>query len=589
MALISPILDDRTYEQLREELVRRIPVYTPEWTNHNESDPGIALLELFAYLGEAVLFRFNQIPDATKVAFLRLLGVAPRTARPGDTPWSPTNTELPAGVPIPARQRGQGGRGLVLGPSRCAGVAARHVWPRARPARPRRPPAPRTTAATTPGAGWSWGPWRRRRSTTPRWSLPIPLAQDAKPLDVTSTVDQKLWIALLRKEKTDLSKLSGRGVFFGISFDAPVAPDFDLLKLKDPSNPEDADTYGSDLLADPPPMLWRLWNGPPAKAGDDDTFTNLEVGSDTTRGLTATGVVEILLPERLPGIGDPLDPRLGARESPPPLPDEKQAEKVVAWLQASRPVVDHVNDVIGKVSWVGINVVEVQQSRKATPELLGIGTGDTDQRYPLAHNPVLPGTVQLQVQERDDWVPWREVEPYAVTRPNDLTFTLDAASGSISFTGYRVPQPGQQIRVLTYDYSAGLAGNVAAGAISEFPTVSGLKDVGNRIPAAGGADPARLTDALKEIPATVHRRERAVIAEDFSDFAREVDGVGARGDAAAAAPRYADHRCQGRGQRCGVPARSTSTTRTRQNPTSRFCAASPATSTSGVWSPPRCT
>ena len=40
MALISPILDNRTFEQLREELVSRIPVYTPEWTDHNESDPG---------------------------------------------------------------------------------------------------------------------------------------------------------------------------------------------------------------------------------------------------------------------------------------------------------------------------------------------------------------------------------------------------------------------------------------------------------------------------------------------------------------------------------------------------------------------
>ena len=59
MALISPILDNRTFEQLRDELVNRIPVYTPEWTDFNESEPGIALLELFAYLGEALLFRFN--------------------------------------------------------------------------------------------------------------------------------------------------------------------------------------------------------------------------------------------------------------------------------------------------------------------------------------------------------------------------------------------------------------------------------------------------------------------------------------------------------------------------------------------------
>jgi len=42
--------------------VRRIPVYSPEWTDHNASDPGITLIELFAFLGENLLFRFNQIP-----------------------------------------------------------------------------------------------------------------------------------------------------------------------------------------------------------------------------------------------------------------------------------------------------------------------------------------------------------------------------------------------------------------------------------------------------------------------------------------------------------------------------------------------
>ena len=67
MPLPTPILDDRSWQQLRDELVRRIPVYNPEWTDHNPSDPGITLLELFAYLGETLLFRFNQIPEATRL------------------------------------------------------------------------------------------------------------------------------------------------------------------------------------------------------------------------------------------------------------------------------------------------------------------------------------------------------------------------------------------------------------------------------------------------------------------------------------------------------------------------------------------
>jgi len=41
-----PQLDDRSYDDLRRELVRRIPVHSPEWTDHNPSDPGLTLLEL---------------------------------------------------------------------------------------------------------------------------------------------------------------------------------------------------------------------------------------------------------------------------------------------------------------------------------------------------------------------------------------------------------------------------------------------------------------------------------------------------------------------------------------------------------------
>src|SRR3954447_7652506 len=100
MALISPILDGRSYQQLRGGVLRRIPLYTKEWTDYNAAGPGIALLELFAYLGESVLYRFNQIPETTKIEFLRLLGVQPRPARPARTIVAAT-TEVAAGVPIP--------------------------------------------------------------------------------------------------------------------------------------------------------------------------------------------------------------------------------------------------------------------------------------------------------------------------------------------------------------------------------------------------------------------------------------------------------------------------------------------------------
>jgi hypothetical protein len=56
MPLPRPILDDRSYEQLRDERIRRIPVDNREWTDHDPRNPGITLVELFVFLGEELLY-----------------------------------------------------------------------------------------------------------------------------------------------------------------------------------------------------------------------------------------------------------------------------------------------------------------------------------------------------------------------------------------------------------------------------------------------------------------------------------------------------------------------------------------------------
>ena len=68
-------LDDRTFDDLVEECLLRIPRYCPEWTNYNPSDPGITIIELFAWLTDQMLLRFNQVPRRNYVAFLELLGI----------------------------------------------------------------------------------------------------------------------------------------------------------------------------------------------------------------------------------------------------------------------------------------------------------------------------------------------------------------------------------------------------------------------------------------------------------------------------------------------------------------------------------
>lgn len=76
MPLFSPQLDDRSFDQLMEEAKRRAVQSCPEWTDFSPSDPGVVLLELFAYLTESMIYRLNRLPQKAYVEFLRLMGVA---------------------------------------------------------------------------------------------------------------------------------------------------------------------------------------------------------------------------------------------------------------------------------------------------------------------------------------------------------------------------------------------------------------------------------------------------------------------------------------------------------------------------------
>lgn len=80
MSLPVPNLDDRRFQDLVDEAKRLIPLYCPEWTNHNVSDPGVALIELFAWMTEMTIFRLNQVPDAYFTHMLNLIGFEPFAA-----------------------------------------------------------------------------------------------------------------------------------------------------------------------------------------------------------------------------------------------------------------------------------------------------------------------------------------------------------------------------------------------------------------------------------------------------------------------------------------------------------------------------
>ena len=75
MTLPEIQLDDRRFQDLVSEARQRIHRTCPEWTEHNVSDPGITLIELFAWMTEMTIYRLNRVPDKLHVALLELLGV----------------------------------------------------------------------------------------------------------------------------------------------------------------------------------------------------------------------------------------------------------------------------------------------------------------------------------------------------------------------------------------------------------------------------------------------------------------------------------------------------------------------------------
>src|SRR5947209_10320773 len=75
------VLDDLRFQELVSEARTRIARHSPEWTEHNVSDPGITLIELFAWFTDILVYRVDRVPDRLHRALLELVGVTP--AQPG--------------------------------------------------------------------------------------------------------------------------------------------------------------------------------------------------------------------------------------------------------------------------------------------------------------------------------------------------------------------------------------------------------------------------------------------------------------------------------------------------------------------------
>src|SRR3954447_2292386 len=486
MPLPQPILDDRSYQQLRDELVRRIPVYAPEWTDYEPSDPGVTLIELFAFLGENLLFRFNQIPESTKLQFLRLLDVPLRPAAPASGFVAFTTTTV-GGALVEQRTTLRAGSTPFETKDE---VDVRPLSLRAVGRLSRGAPQP---GEETEFATRAWDARRRMPGVgtgeAPEYYATQVLGEDpaapgATALDLETAVDGILWVPVLGEQ-------AAKNALAHAILNIGYVPDEEVPSMADvdacPGLPERSVTRS---------VVWQASTG--TIDGAKPRYVTLGHVGDTTNALSRSGVVRLELPHdpTTLDVFRPDDPDAAGTGELPPEIDAKLEEKLLFWLRAFRAD----GGKLGRVLWVGANAAEAEQVQQASPEFLGTGTGDAGQKATLVNRPVIPRSVGLEVEESTGWTRWQEVDTFAASAEGDRHYVLDPEAGEVRFgDGVRglAPQIGQRIRATGYRYGGGLAGNVPPKALQKIDSssVSGVK-VSNPLPMRGGAEDEPIATAL---------------------------------------------------------------------------------------------
>ena len=106
MTLVAPNLDDRRFQDLVDDAKRLVQQRCPDWTDHNVSDPGVTLIETFAFMTDQLLYRLNRVPDRLYIKFLELVGLRLRPPSPALVPvtfW--LSASMPTGMLVPAGTR----------------------------------------------------------------------------------------------------------------------------------------------------------------------------------------------------------------------------------------------------------------------------------------------------------------------------------------------------------------------------------------------------------------------------------------------------------------------------------------------------
>ena len=481
MPLPVPNLDDLRFQRdLVDEARRRIIRYCPEWTDYNLSDPGITLIELFAWMTEMLVYRLNRVPERSYLKFLELLGFQLQ-------PASSARVELTfhLSTPLPLSEGND------------------------------------TTALIPQG-------------------LEVSTRATEEDQEVIFTVDERVLIApprLIQLRKSDdvrrnyLPRL-GLEPFYAFSRPKPEPGDTFYLGFDESQDLqgmilrlafECEQTMAVGVRREDPPWVWECSTG--AGGWEEVPPSSRRGEKETTGGLNnERGALTLYLP-------------LSMR------PDEVHGRNAY-WVRcrleqrhpeqgmyAESPRVLRVRAFALGATTLATHAVVVHN------EHMGVSNGEPDQVFHLQNAPVLAfregETVEVEERRGHEivYIPWERVPAFSGSERYDRHYTLDEATGQVRFgPGVRqpdgrvrqygrVPEAGRRIRVTGYRHGGGVAGNVPAGRIqvlrSAVPYVS---RVVNLVRAEGGRDQESLEEIQLRARRELRAQNRAVTAEDFEQL-----------------------------------------------------------------------
>ena len=479
MALPVPNLDDRRFQDLVDDAKRLVQQRCPEWTDHNVSDPGVTLIELFAWMTDQLLYRVNRVPDRNYVKFLELIGIRlfpPSAARGEITLWlsgpQPDAIRIPGGTQA-ATIRTETDEAIVF-----------------------------TTLDDLP-------------------IVPVSVAAAFTSVDGKKHVDRTT------------EALNSRDF---LAFESQPKPgDLLLVGLSDPA-PSNALRLRfacriEGVGVDPawPPLAWEAWTGTDWEACDLD--------SDTTGGLNRDGDVVVHLPAgHVASVIEKV--RAGWVRARVTEPEEGQpfysASPNVRGVEAAAvggtAAAVHADVIVDEIVGVAEGVAGgrfLLKRRPVVPSDRPMTLGVSDEEAGWQEWVQVPDFAGSGPEDRHfvlDAVAGEISFGPAVREPDGTVRQYGA-----------VPPKGAHVRADAYLTGGGRAGNLAPRAVSVLKSsIPYVSRVENRRTMAGGVDGEEIENAKLRGPISLRTRGRAVTTEDFEHLALEAAPELARVRAVAA-------------------------------------------------------